>query len=429
MSDDTVNLDIPLDLLMPSPFNEHRKLEAIPELAANIKAEGRVLQRLLVRPSPCSDRYEIVFGHRRHAALDLLGWPSAPCEVRAMTEAEARSAQASENVQRENLDALAEAHAYRQMMEADGLSADQVAERIGKSRAHVYARVRLLQACEPVRHALAAGELRSEAALLVARLRTEKLQLDALRFLKARGCRLEDGGELSFRQIRGLLNDRYSLELSEAIFDREAPDLVPEAGPCGSCPKRAGNAPEFADVVDAGVKGAAVAPVVKGVDHAARERQRQAAQRTKDEAALLETGRRAALLARIREAAGASERTTLELRLIARAAVRGVDYRESHYLLQPYSVKSIAALITRIDAMAAHEVALLLLDCALVAEVPVSAYGPAEKPSALLALAQQYGIDAKAIAAEASGAAKDVRSGELFESGDQADAETDDAEA
>lgn len=67
---------------------------------------------LLVRPRTAGG-FEIIFGHRRRHAAEAAGLATVPCEVRAMSDAEARSAQAAENVQRENLKALEEAEAYQ----------------------------------------------------------------------------------------------------------------------------------------------------------------------------------------------------------------------------------------------------------------------------------------------------------------------------
>lgn len=253
---------IPLEQLHESPFNPRKTFTDITALAASIQAEGRIHQPLLVRPrivNPLSDEqagFEIVFGHRRYRAAEQLGLASVPCMVRAMTDAEARSAQTVENLQRVDVHPIEEAEGFKALMELDGLSADEIASRVGKSRSHVYGRLKLLQACTPVRAACLAGEIGSEVALLIARLRTEKLQTKALNDISGKFIDLRDGGKKSYRQIRDLLNERYALTLARPyIFDPEDATLVPEAGACTTCPKLSGNAPEFADIVEGQTEG------------------------------------------------------------------------------------------------------------------------------------------------------------------------------
>lgn len=265
MSDRTI-VEIPFDQLHDSPFNpKARATLAIDELAANIKAEGRVHEALLVRPrifidgvrrgdanadpDDTQDGFEIVFGHRRRYAAEVAGLATVPCEVRAMSDAEARSAQAAENLQREGLKALEEAAAYQAMIDKDGLTPNEVAEAIGKSRSHVYGRLRLLDLCDEVRSALTAGEVQAEVALLIARVGGAKLQGKALGYIRGKYWDLEDGGAKSYRQIRYLLNERFTLQLNKALFDPADAALLVDAGACTDCPKRSGNAPEFDDVV------------------------------------------------------------------------------------------------------------------------------------------------------------------------------------
>lgn len=242
--------EIPLEQLHDSPFNPpDRATLNIAELAASIKAEGRVHSPLLVRP--CigeEDGFEIVFGHRRRYAAEAAGLATVPCEVRAMSNAEARAAQAAENVQRENLKALEEAEQYQAMIDGDNLSANDVAARIGKSRSHVYGRLRLLSLCPQVRDALKSGEIQSEVALYVARVGDEKMQAAALQAIRAHNVDMKDGGTKSTRRIRELLNEKFSLDLGQAIFSITSAELVPSAGSCTDCRKRTGNAPEFDDV-------------------------------------------------------------------------------------------------------------------------------------------------------------------------------------
>jgi ParB/RepB/Spo0J family partition protein len=242
---------IPLDHLHESPFNPRRTFVGIDDLAANIVAEGRIHEPLLVRPTTIAgiDGFEIVFGHRRFRAAAAAALLTVPCMVRTMTDAEARSAQVAENLQRADVHPIEEAEGFQAMIDGDNLTADDLAAKFGKSRSYVYGRLKLLEACPAVRKACLAGEVGSEVALLIARLRTPAFQEKALNYIgKEYHAKLDDGGKRSYRIIRDLLSEKFSLDLKDAIFDIEDEMLVPAAGHCVRCPKRTGNAPEFDDI-------------------------------------------------------------------------------------------------------------------------------------------------------------------------------------
>jgi ParB/RepB/Spo0J family partition protein len=242
---------IPLDHLHESPFNPRRTFVGIDDLAANIVAEGRIHEPLLVRPTTVAgiDGFEIVFGHRRFRAAAAAALLTVPCMVRTMTDAEARSAQVAENLQRADVHPIEEAEGFQAMIDGDNLTADDLAAKFGKSRSYVYGRLKLLEACPAVRKACLAGEVGSEVALLIARLRTPAFQEKALNYIsKEYHAKLDDGGKRSYRIIRDLLSEKFSLDLKDAIFDLEDEMLVPAAGHCVRCPKRTGNAPEFDDI-------------------------------------------------------------------------------------------------------------------------------------------------------------------------------------
>lgn len=262
---DTIT-QISLQDLHESPFNPRKTFTAIDEIAASIKAEGRVLSPLLVRPivpplfNAGADTqpeavagFEIVFGHRRFRAAAEAGLASVPCMVRAMTNAEARSAQIAENLSRTDVHPMEEADGFQAMIDNDGVSADELATVVGKSRSYVYGRLKLLQAVPVVREACLRGEIGSEVALLVARVGPAKLQEKALHRIKAVGATMGDGGQASFRRIKSELAENFTLDLRGAMFDREDATLLPDAGVCSSCPKRSGNSPLFEDLAADGL--------------------------------------------------------------------------------------------------------------------------------------------------------------------------------
>lgn len=254
-------ITIPWELLHDSPlqYRQTYREETIAEIAATIVDTGRIHQPLVVRrhfPNPLfrdqydpQDGYEIVFGHTRKRAGMRTHLAGGPCVVRELNDAQVRAAQAAENVARADVHPLEEAQGFRAMIDEDGITADELATQLGKSRSFVYGRLKLLALCPEVRRAVLAKEIDTEVGLLIARVGGHKMQDKALAYIKAKYYSLEDGGKKSFRQIRDLLNERFTLDLKSAIFNVDDEMLVPAAGYCGRCPKRSGNAPEFADVV------------------------------------------------------------------------------------------------------------------------------------------------------------------------------------
>jgi ParB/RepB/Spo0J family partition protein len=262
---DRIIVEIPIDQIHESPFNPRKRFTGIAEMAETMKPpNGRVQSALLVRPrvpplfagdADAMTGYELVFGHRRRRAGVLAGLATMPCEVRAMTDAEARHCQIVENLAREDVHPFEEAEGFAQLISQDGLTADEVAEQFKRSRSYVYGRLKLLQACPEVRDACLDDAFGSEVALLISRVGNGnwKLQQKALAGVRSRlgNSHLLDGGKDSFRRVRDYLVEHFSLKLKEAIFDTKDATLLPDAGTCGECPKRSGNAPEYEDVATA----------------------------------------------------------------------------------------------------------------------------------------------------------------------------------
>jgi ParB/RepB/Spo0J family partition protein len=242
---------LPLDKLLPSPFNPRQSMDEaeLQGLAASLSADG-LLEPIVVRPATGDDeRYEIIAGHRRVEAARLAGLDALDAIVRVMTDAEVKVAHLVENLQRENLRALEEAEGYRRLRDDEGLTGDQIAARVGKKRGVVFNRLKLLDLCDDARTALADGRIGAEVAVLIARIGPAKLQAKALAIALDTDWR---GDRKSFRAIRDDLLDKFALNLTEALFDRDDADLLPAAGACTTCPKRsgAGDPDLLGDIID-----------------------------------------------------------------------------------------------------------------------------------------------------------------------------------
>lgn len=142
-----------LEQLNVSPYQPRKRMdpEAIAELASSIAEKG-VLQPLLVRPSETG--YEIVAGERRFRAAKQAGLSTVPVIVKNLNDQETLEIAIIENLQREDLNAVEEALAFKKLMEF-GLSQEDVGKAVGKSRSAVANTLRLLQLPEAALNALA----------------------------------------------------------------------------------------------------------------------------------------------------------------------------------------------------------------------------------------------------------------------------------
>lgn len=153
-------VELPLDAITPNAYQPRSTFdeEALSALTASIREIG-VLQPVLVRPID-DDRYELIAGERRWRAARRAGLSTIPAVVKRSTDDLASLEQALvENLHRADLSALEEAAAYQQLIEDFGLTHEQVATRVGRSRTTVTNTLRLLQLPPTIQHLLADGRL------------------------------------------------------------------------------------------------------------------------------------------------------------------------------------------------------------------------------------------------------------------------------
>lgn len=254
-------LHVPLAEITASLTNPRTTFDPakLNELAEDIKRRG-VDSPILLRPLPGArvqdtDRkvkYEIVFGERRYRASQQAGVATIAARVRELTDEQALEAQLVENLHRTDLTALEEAEGYQRLMDHSKINADQLAERIEKSRTYVYNRLKLLDLGTEGRAALRDGKIDHSVAMLAARIPDGKLQAKFLQeVLRGTGY---DREPMSYRRALQLAQDEYMLKLSEARFTITLVDLVPGVGSCKDCSKRTGANPDlFSDVKSADV--------------------------------------------------------------------------------------------------------------------------------------------------------------------------------
>ncbi|MGI5894627.1 MAG: ParB/RepB/Spo0J family partition protein [Candidatus Merdivicinus sp.] len=131
--------------------------QALSELADSIREHG-IIQPLLVRPME-NGGYQLVAGERRWRAARMVGLTEVPVVVKDLSEIQVMEIALIENLQREDLNPLEEANGYKELMNACGLTQEQVAKRVGKSRSAVANSLRLLNLPPELRPYLVQGDL------------------------------------------------------------------------------------------------------------------------------------------------------------------------------------------------------------------------------------------------------------------------------
>ncbi len=146
---------VDVDKLTPNPHQPRTEFDqqALEELAESIKEHG-IIQPVLVEENE-NGGYYIIAGERRTRAAKLAGLKQIPVRIKKFSEERKLEVALIENIQRENLNALEEALAYRKLMDMSGITQEEVARRVGKNRSTVTNSLRLLKLPEDMQNALA----------------------------------------------------------------------------------------------------------------------------------------------------------------------------------------------------------------------------------------------------------------------------------
>jgi ParB family chromosome partitioning protein len=189
-------IELDIDRLSPNTYQPRGAVEEtnLDELAASIKANG-VIQPIVVRRQ--GDRFEIIAGERRWRAAQRAGLLRVPVVVRDIPQEKLLEVALIENIQRENLNPIEEANAYRRLIDEFGLKQEEVAAAVGKDRSSVANFLRLLRLPDEVRADLAGGSLSMGHARALLALADEAAQRAAARDVIARS--------LSVRETEGMV--------------------------------------------------------------------------------------------------------------------------------------------------------------------------------------------------------------------------------
>ena len=177
-STDVQVLQIPLSKIVPNPYQPRKEFDeqALSELADSISKHG-LLQPLLVRPLALGG-YEIVAGERRYRACRMAGITEVPVIIRELTESETMELALIENLQREDLTPLEEAEGYQALMSEHGMTQEEVAQSVGKSRPAVANALRLIKLPDSVKELLKENKISAGHARALLSLNSEEEMLE-----------------------------------------------------------------------------------------------------------------------------------------------------------------------------------------------------------------------------------------------------------
>lgn len=152
-------LEIDIDLIEPNPDQPryHFREDKLNELAQSIKVNGLVQPILLRRVS--NGKYQIVAGERRWRAAQKAGLHKVNAVIRSIPDAKLLELALIENIQRQELNPIEEAHAYQKLIQTLGLTQDEVAQRVGKDRSSIANYLRLLKLPEEIQQMLIEDQL------------------------------------------------------------------------------------------------------------------------------------------------------------------------------------------------------------------------------------------------------------------------------
>ncbi|EAX47003.1 parB-like partition proteins [Thermosinus carboxydivorans Nor1] len=224
-SDDEPVNEIAIKEITPNRFQPRRTFdpEALEELAQSIRQYG-VVQPIVVRKT--MNGYELVAGERRWRASQMAGLKTIPAVVRDYTDAEMTEIALIENLQRQDLNPIEEANAYRRLMDEFGLTQEEVARKIGRSRSLIANMVRLLNLAPAVQDHVSRGTLTVGQARPLLALDKEELQIEAAEMIIAEDLSARDAEELVKRLSSAPRKKKQSQPEKKEFFVAEAEDRL-----------------------------------------------------------------------------------------------------------------------------------------------------------------------------------------------------------
>jgi ParB family transcriptional regulator, chromosome partitioning protein len=215
---DSVN-SIAIDLIDPNPNQPRFNMVTaeLEELAESIREHG-IIQPLIVTQNEESGRYTLIAGERRLRAAKLAQLQEVPVILRQVTDQQRLELALIENIQRADLTALETAEAFQHLSETFGLSHEEIARQVGKSRVAITNNLRLLKLPQSIKEALAAGNISEGHARAILGLSTPQAQVAALQTILK--------NDLNVRQTEELVKKMSGTRPDPILRPQPSPEVV-----------------------------------------------------------------------------------------------------------------------------------------------------------------------------------------------------------
>ncbi|HEX6319394.1 MAG TPA: ParB/RepB/Spo0J family partition protein [Burkholderiales bacterium] len=200
-------LTLPVGRIRPGKYQPRTRMDqqALAELAASIRVQG-LMQPLLVRPLD-RESYELIAGERRWRAAQMAGLAEVPALVREVPDEAALALSLIENIQREDLNAMEEAAGVQRLVDEFGMTHEQAADAVGRSRSATTNLLRLLKLAKPVQEMVMDGALEMGHARALLSLDPAR-QIEAAHRIAAKGLSVREAEALAARAARGAAGAR-----------------------------------------------------------------------------------------------------------------------------------------------------------------------------------------------------------------------------
>lgn len=215
------------DIAPPMNYRKVFNPVTLQELAEDI-SRHTLISPLTVRVMD-SGRYQLVVGERRYRAAGMIGLSVVPVLVMTLTDEEVTELQLAENMQRENPHPLDEAHAVN-LLKAAGKSIEEIALRLGKSKAFVYSRIKISQLIEPIQEIFIADKCSMADAMEISSLAAESQQ----EYFDSYCSNWQSEGFRMYNVSNMVTRLKY--DLKNAPFNTKDKKLIPTAAACTNCP-------------------------------------------------------------------------------------------------------------------------------------------------------------------------------------------------
>jgi ParB family chromosome partitioning protein len=218
--------EVPVNLVRPNPHQprQHFDEESLAALAASVRELG-VLQPVLVRETGDGGEYELIAGERRWRAAKRAGLPTIPVVVKEADNLASLEQAVVENLHRQDLNPLEEAAAYQQLLEDFGMTHEQLAERVGKSRVTITNTLRLFQLPPTIQKMVSESAITAGHARALLGTPDRAFQESVARRIVAEG--------LSVRSVEEIVRERSELEATAPSATGARPGRRPKLRQAG----------------------------------------------------------------------------------------------------------------------------------------------------------------------------------------------------